>query len=346
MFRFENPSILLFLLIVPIGVLLFVLLQHKKKKQLNQAIDFSLQNQVIPLLSFGKQRLKFILLCLAYIFVVMAASNPQIASTLDKQNKKGSEIIICLDVSNSMLAQDLTPNRLEKAKLALGQLISQMQNDKIGIVLFAGSAYTFLPLTSDYATARMFCDVISTELISHQGTNIEQALSIAAQTFGENKTKNNSRTIILISDGEDNQPESFNIVEDIAKQGISVNCIGIGNPQGANIPVMDENGNTQYKRDKKGNIVVSKLNEDMLKQIASEGKGIYTRADKTSLGLNAIVKAVKKMDKQEYTALAYRDYNSVAYLFAFVGLLLLLLDWFIFSSKHRVINRKFFFGKE
>lgn len=344
MFRFEYPSILFFLLVVPVGVIFFLLYQNKKKNQLNKTIDTKLQDEILPLLSFGKQRLKFFIVCLAYIFIVLAASNPQIASTLDKENKKGCEIIVCLDVSNSMLAQDLSPNRLERAKLALSQLIAQMQNDKIGIVLFAGSAYSFLPLTLDYATARMFCDVIDTKLIAHQGTNIKQALGIASQTFKDNNTKNNSRTIILISDGEDNQPEAMQSVEEIVKQGITINCIGIGDPKGTTIPIADNNGNTEYKRDKDGNIVITKLNENMLKQVALQGKGIYTKADQTSLGLNSIVQAVKKMDKNEYVSLAYRDYYSVAYIFALIGLLLLIFDCFIFSAKHKTINRNFFFG--
>jgi len=321
-------------------------LQHKKKIQLNRTIDFKLQSEVLPLLSFGKQRLKFFFFCLAYIFVVLAASNPQIASSSDKQKKEGCEIIICLDISNSMLAQDLTPNRLERAKLAISQLISQMQNDKIGIVLFAGSAYTFLPLSSDYATARMFCDVIDTKLINRQGTNIYNALSVAFQSFKDSNTKNNSRTIILISDGEDYQPKATEIIKEITSQGITVNCIGIGSAEGTTIPIKDINDNTENKRDKNGNIVITKLNENVLDEIATLGKGVYTKADQTTLGLNAIIQAVKKMDKKEYVSLAYRDYYSISYIFAIIGLLLLTLDIFIFSAKHKVINRKFFFGKE
>lgn len=346
MFRFEFPNILFFLLAVPVGLALFVFLQYIEKKRLNSTIDIHLQDEVIPLLSFGKQRLKFILVCVAYVFLVLAASNPQIASSVDKKERKGCDVVVCLDVSNSMLAEDLSPNRLERAKLALTQLISQMQDDRIGIVLFAGSAYTFLPLTSDYATARMFCDIIDTKLIDYQGTDINQALSIAAQSFGESKTNDRSKAIILISDGEDNQPEAEQVAKSITKKGVVINCVGIGNAQGVRIPMKDRNGNIEYKKDKSGNIVFTRLNEQTLKNIASEGKGTYVRASNMSLGLNSVMKSINRMDKKEYTSLAYRDYNTVFYIFALVGLIILLLDFFIFNAKHKLINRNFFFGEK
>lgn len=345
MFRFEFPNILFFLLAVPIGLALFLFSQYLESKRLNSTIDIHIQDEVIPLLSFGKQRFKFILMCVAYVFLVLAASNPQLASSVDKKERKGCDVIVCLDVSNSMLAEDLSPNRLERAKLALTQLISQMQDDRIGIVLFAGSAYTYLPLTSDYATARMFCDIIDTKLIDYQGTDINQALSIASQSFGETSSKDRSKAIILISDGEDNQPQAEQVAKSIAKQGIVINCVGIGNAQGVRIPIKDRSGNVEYKKDKNGNIVITRLNEQTLKNIASEGKGTYVRASNMSLGLNSVMKSINRMDKKEYTSLAYRDYNTIFYVFALIGLIILLLDFFIFNAKHKLINRKFFFGK-
>lgn len=345
MFRFEFPNILFFLLAVPIGLALFLFSQYLESKRLNSTIDIHIQDEVIPLLSFGKQRFKFILMCVAYVFLVLAASNPQLASSVDKKERKGCDVIVCLDVSNSMLAEDLSPNRLERAKLALTQLISQMQDDRIGIVLFAGSAYTYLPLTSDYATARMFCDIIDTKLIDYQGTDINQALSIASQSFGETSSKDRSKAIILISDGEDNQPQAEQVAKSIAKQGTVINCVGIGNAQGVRIPIKDRSGNVEYKKDKNGNIVITRLNEQTLKNIASEGKGTYVRASNMSLGLNSVMKSINRMDKKEYTSLAYRDYNTIFYVFALIGLIVLLLDFFIFNAKHKLINRKFFFGK-
>ncbi len=346
MFRFEFPNILFFLLAVPIGLALFLFSQYLESKRLNSTIDIHIQDEVIPLLSFGKQRFKFILMCVAYVFLVLAASNPQLASSVDKKERKGCDVIVCLDVSNSMLAEDLSPNRLERAKLALTQLISQMQDDRIGIVLFAGSAYTYLPLTYDYATARMFCDIIDTKLIDYQGTDINQALSIASQSFGETSSKDRSKAIILISDGEDNQPQAEQVAKSIAKQGTVINCVGIGNAQGVRIPIKDRSGNVEYKKDKNGNIVITRLNEQTLKNIASEGKGTYVRASNMSLGLNSVMKSINRMDKKEYTSLAYRDYNTVFYIFALIGLIILLLDFFIFNAKHKLINRNFFFGKK
>ncbi|MBR1769702.1 MAG: VWA domain-containing protein [Bacteroidales bacterium] len=346
MFRFEYPDILFFLLAVPLGLIFFLLKQYRDKKRLNLSIDKKLQSEVLPLLSYGKQRLKFFLVCLAYIFIVLAASNPQVASGVDKRVRKGCDVIICLDVSNSMLAEDLSPNRLERAKLAISQLISGMQDDRIGIVLFAGSSYTFLPLTSDYATARMFNDIIDTKLIENQGTDIQQALETASRSFGESKGKDRSRTIILISDGEDNQPAAEDISKSIAKKGIIINAIGIGNEQGVRIPIRDRSGNVDFKKDRDGNIVITKLNEQTLKKISSQGGGTYVRANNMSLGLNEIMKSINKMDKQEYSSLAYRDYNTIFYIFAMAGLIVLIIEFFIFSAKHRIVNRKFFFGKD
>ncbi|MCF0209923.1 MAG: VWA domain-containing protein [Bacteroidales bacterium] len=345
MFKFEYPSILLLLLLIPIGAIVFAISQIKKRKKLNNTIDYKLQTEVLPLLSFGKQRLKFILTCIAFALLVLAAANPKVASGIDKQEKRGCDVVICLDISNSMLAQDLTPNRLERAKLAISQLISQMQDDRIGIVLFAGSSYTFLPLTADYATAKMFNDVIDTKLIDYQGTNIQQALETAGKSFGSEENKR-SKAVILISDGEDNQPEAENIAKKLAKEGIIINCIGIGSQQGTTIPMKDNSGNETLKKDKDGNIVVTKLNEQTLKKIAGEGSGVYVHAGNESLGLRSVMQSIDKMDKKEYTAMAYRDFNTVFYLFAIGALVFLLIDFIIYNAKNKVINRKFFFGKE
>lgn len=346
MFRFEFSYILYFLLLVPFACAFFFVAQHRLKRRLNKTIDFKLQKQMLPLLSFGKQRLKFILVCVAYIFIVLAAANPQVATAVDGKGRKGCDIMVCLDVSNSMLAEDLSPNRLERAKLALSQLISQMQDDRIGIVVFAGSSFTFLPLTSDYATAKMFTDIIDTKLIDNQGTDIEQALQTAVNGLGKKSGRDRTRAIILISDGEDNQPEAEEYSKDIVKQDVIVNCVGIGNAMGAKIPIRDRNGNLDYKRDKDGNIVITKLNEQTLKKIASGTGGEYIKADNSSLGLGAIMKSINKMDKKEYASMAYRDYDTIFYVFALFALVFLVSDTFIYNAKHRVINRKFFFGKE
>ncbi len=345
MFRFENSGILWLLLFVPLMIICFIIVQNKKRKKLDAAIDKKLQNQILPNLSFGKQRLKFILVVLSFVFLVLAAANPQRASTVDSKQRKGCDIMICLDISNSMLAQDLSPNRLERAKLAISGLIQQLNGDRIGIVLFAGSSYRYLPLTNDYATAKMFTDVIDTKLIDNQGTDIYSALQEAIMGFGQDKKTDNSRTIVLITDGEDLQPQAEDLAKQISKSDIVINCIGIGSTSGAKIPIND-NGTLTYKKDKQGNLVVTKLNEQMLKNIASQTGGQYVRASNSLLGLENILHSINKMDKKQYTALAYRDYQTIFYIPAIIALVILLIDTIIFSSKNKYINRKFFFGKD
>lgn len=345
MFRFENSDILWFLLFVPVMVLCFVVIQNTKRKKLNAAIDKGLQTYVLPDLSFGKQRLKFIMVMIAFVFIILAAANPQKASTVDNKQRKGCDIMICLDVSNSMLAQDLSPNRLERAKLAISSLIQQLDGDRIGIVLFAGSSYRFLPLTNDYATAKMFTDIIDTKLIDNQGTDIYSALQDAIDGFGKDNKVDNTRTIVLISDGEDLQPQAEDLAKQIAKSNIVINCIGIGSTSGAKIPIK-ENGTLTYKKDNQGNIVITKLNEQMLKSIASQTGGQYVRASNSLLGLENILHSINKMDKKQYAALAYRDYETIFYIPAIIALIILLIDTIIFNSKNKYINRKFFFGKD
>lgn len=345
MFKFEYPIILWLLLLIPIGILCFVVFQKKKKKDLNKIIDINLQKTVLPLLSFGKQRLKFILLCLAFFFIVLASANPEVASSTGKKDRKGCDIIICLDISNSMLANDLTPDRLSRAKLSINQLITQLQGDRIGIVVFAGSSFTFLPLTSDYATAKMFVDIIDTKLVENQGTNISEALDLASNAFGQENVSNHSRAIVLISDGEENQDKAIDLAGDISKKGIIINCIGIGSKEGSKIPINNGNG-LEYKKDKEGNIVVTHLNEQTLKSIAKVSGGEYIQANNASLGLDNILKSLSKMDKKQYEAMAFREYTTVFYLFAIIGLLLLIIEFFVYNSKNKFINRKLFFGKE
>lgn len=345
MFRFEFPYILWLLLFIPVIIVWFIVSQRSKKKKLASAIDTPLHNDILPLLSFGKQQLKFILLMLAFAFIVLAAANPQKATTIGNKERKAADIMICLDVSNSMLAQDLSPNRLERAKLAINQLITQLDGDRIGIVVFAGSSFNFLPLTSDYATAKMFTDVIDTKLIDNQGTNIQEALRTAARGFGEQKTKNRSRTIILISDGEDLEKQSEDLASEIAKDDIIINCIGIGSIEGTKIPIK-ENGIETFKKDSQGNIVITKLDETTLKNIAAKTNGKYIKPTNSTLGLDVIMKSIDSLDKNSTQGINFKDYQTLFYIPTIIALLLLILDFTIFNAKNKFINRKFFFGKD
>ncbi|MDD2530409.1 MAG: VWA domain-containing protein [Bacteroidales bacterium] len=346
MIRTEFPEALYLLILIPVFFVIHYIYIRRKKQRLKRFVDNELINTIVPELSYGKLWTKFILLNLAFMFLVIAISNPQIGTSIEKSERKGTDLMICLDISNSMLAEDIKPNRISRAKQSLNSLIDQLSNDRIGIVIFAGSAYVQLPITNDYSAAKTFIDIIDPSMISNQGTAIGEALEIANESFGE-KNNNKSRSIILISDGEDNEEEAVNIAKKIAKDGVIINTIGLGLAEGALIPINKKGASKiEYKKDANGSYVMTKLNEDILKDIATSGNGVYIKANNASIGLDNILARINKMDKNEYQAIAYKDYENRFYIFAFIALLFLIIEFFVFEKKNKYINRKFFFGKE
>lgn len=343
--RLENPSLLYLWLLIPLLCVAYFFYARRKKRRLKALASLRVQEVVMPELSLGKQHLKFILLNIVFFLLVLAAANPQSGTSLGKKERTGTDMIICLDVSNSMLAQDIKPNRISRAKQSINRLIHQLRGDRIGLVVFAGSSFVQLPLTSDYAAARTFVDVVEPDMIETQGTAIGESLKTAFAAFGEEQAKNRSRTIILISDGEDNEEDAVKIAGDISSNGVVINTIGLGMTEGVPIPVKSRSGQTEYKRDVLGNIVLTKLNEDLLKRIADKADGIYIRANNSTIGLEQILARINKMDKNEYEAVAYQSYESRFYIPAAIALLLLLVEYFVFEKRNKYINRKFFFGK-
>jgi Ca-activated chloride channel family protein len=326
-------------------VLLHYFYIKAKKKKLAQFADTKTQQTIIPDLSIGKQYLKFTLWNISFFFLVLALANPQKGTSIEKKERTGTDLMVCLDVSNSMLAEDLKPNRISRAKQALTQLVNQLEGDRVGIVVFAGTSFVHLPITSDYTAAKTFIDVIDTKLIETQGTAIAECLEKAFSSFENQEQTKRSRSIILISDGEDNEEGALDVTKDIAKDGVVINTIGLGQTEGTPIPVYDRHGQSQYKKDANGNIVLTKLNETLLKNIAKEGNGVYIRANNTSIGLDNILARINKMEKNEYEAIAYKNYDSKFYIFACIALFFLLLEWIVFEKKNKYINRKLFFGE-
>lgn len=346
MIRTEFPEALYLLLLIPVFFIIHYIYIKKKKARLKRFVDKELIDTIVPEISYGKIWIKFILLNLAYLFIVIAIANPQIGTSIEKSERKGTDLMVCLDISNSMLAEDIKPNRISRAKQSLNSLIDQLSNDRIGIVIFAGSAYVQLPITNDYSAAKTFIDIIDPSMISNQGTAIGEALEIANEGFGE-KSNKKSRSIILISDGEDNEEEAVSIAKEIAKDGVIINTIGLGLPEGALIPINKQGGGKiEYKKDENGSYVMTKLNETILKDIASVGNGVYIRANNTSIGLDNILARINKMEKNEYQAIAYKDYENRFYIFAFIAFVILVIEFFVFEKKNKYINKKFFFGKE
>lgn len=344
MIRIQTPELLYLWLLIPFFFLLEYYIIRRKKEKLSKFIDNNLLEYVIPDISYGKKWTKFILLNLAFFFLVLALANPQIGTSIEKNQRKGSDIMICLDISNSMYAEDIKPNRISRAKQSINKLIDELENDRIGIVVFAGSAYIQLPITNDYGAAKTFVDMVDPSMISNQGTAIGEALDMAYNGFGE-KVRNKSRSIILISDGENNEDNALEVAEQVSKENVSIHTIGLGLTEGALIPIGNKGGQVEYKKTAEGSYVMTKLNEELLKSIASKGNGVYIRANNSSIGLDNILARINKMDKNEYEAVAYKDYDSRYYIFAFISFIILLAEYFIFEKRNKYINRKFFFGR-
>ncbi len=336
MFRFENTYYLYGLTLIPLFIILFMLMMRWKKKSLKKFGESFLIKQLMPDASKHKPNIKFLILMIAYSFLVLGLANPQIGSKLEKVKRKGSDMIIALDVSNSMLAQDIKPNRLEKSKNAISQLIDKLTNDRIGIIVFAGKPYVQLPITTDYGAAKMFLSTINTNIISSQGTDIGAAMELAYNSFGDadNKTDNKNKSIIIISDGEDQEDNAVEIAKNVAEKGISINTIGIGSPNGAPIPV----SSNRFKKDRQGNTVITKLNQAMLEQIASAGNGIYVQANNTEIGLNKIFRKINKLNKKEYESKVFTDYEDRFQIFIAISLFLLILELFIFERKSKLFR--------
>ena len=332
MLRLENSYFLYGLILIPLFIILFFSLMRWKRKALKRFGTMSVINRLIP--DFSKERtiLKFIFLIIAYVFLIIGLANPQIGSKLVKGERKGIDIMIALDVSNSMLAEDIQPNRLEKAKQAISKLIDKLKNDRIGIIVFAGKAYTQLPITSDYAAAKMFLSTIDPTIVPVQGTAISEAIRLATKSFND---ENHNKAIIIITDGEDHEGQAIEETKQAVDVGISVFTIGMGLPDGSPIPLYNGNKQLGYKKDKNGNTVVTKLNESILQQIASEGNGIYVRANNTSAGLRTIFQKINKIEKKEYENRIFSDFESRFQYFIGITIILLIIELLIVERKSK-----------
>lgn len=339
MFRFANPEYFFLLLLLPLMLALFFYVRYRYNKRLRKFGNPETIAQLMPEASWRKTTYKFILIGLALLFLIVAMARPQNGARLKEVKKKGVEIMLVVDVSNSMMAEDFSPSRLERTKYAINSLLDKFTDDRVGLIVFAGRAFVQLPITSDYITAKSFVDYVSPGMVNMQGTAIESALKLAGKSFSSGSA--DSRAIILISDGENHEDDPLAEAARLAKEGIIVSTIGIGTPEGAPIsiggePIKDENGN----------IVVSKLNEELLKEIALETGGTYVRATNQSLGLNEIVDQIKKLDAREFGTTLFDEYNELYPYFAGIALLLLLLEFSLLERKNRIITRMRFFHIE
>ena len=332
MFRFEHPNYLYLLLVLPVLLVLFIFYMRNKKRALKRLGEMPLLRSLMPEVALKKQYLKFWILWICCGLLVLVIAGPQFGSKLETVKKQGIEVMVCLDVSNSMLSTDITPTRLDKAKQILSRLVDNLDNDKIGLIVFAGDAYIQLPITSDYISAKMFLSSISPAMVPAQGTAIGSAIQLAMKSFSPNETT--EKTIILITDGEDHQDNSVGAAEEAAKRGISVNVLGIGSLQGGPIPTA--NG---YLKDKDGNMVLTRLDEKIAQDIAVAGKGIYIRTDNTNNALKTLQKELDKKTKSEVENKVYSSYDEKYAIAAWTLLFLLVVEFFIFDRKNRILSK-------
>ena len=340
MFRFANIEVLWLLWTIPVFVAAYIWYTRLKRRQLESFGDAELMAQLMPNASRTRPTVKFAIVIVALTLLIIAAARPQFGQNEHTEKRQGIEAIVALDISNSMLAEDVAPNRLDRAKQMLSKLMDNMVNDKVGLVVFAGEAFIQLPITCDYVSAKMFLNAIKPELIKTQGTAIGDALSTSIRCFGEQSDA--SRAIILITDGENHEDDAVAVAKRAKEAGIQVLVVGIGKPEGSPIPVP---GTNNFRKDRQGNVVVSRLNEDMCREIAQAGGGIYVRCDNTNTATKAIQKELDKLATQEIETQVFTDYNEQFQSFALIALLLLVIDFFIFNRKNKAITRLNIFGE-
>lgn len=334
MFRFAHPDFLYLLFVLPVLIVFYVYAMARKKKAIKKYGNPRLLAELMPEVSRGRQRLKFWLLFGAITMVIFVIAGPQFGSKLETVKRQGVEIMVCLDVSNSMLAEDVSPNRLEKAKQMLSKLTDGFSNDKMGLIVFAGDAFTQLPITSDYISAKMFLSSINPSMVSTQGTAIGAAINLALRSFTPSETSD--KTIILITDGENHEDDAVKAAAAAAEKNIHVNIVGMGDPKGSPIPIAGANN---YMKDKDGNVVITKLNEQMCQEIVAAGHGMYVRADNTNSAQKALQKEIDKMNKSELDSKVYSEYDEQFQTLAWIALVLLIADFFVLDRKNRVFRK-------
>ncbi len=335
LFRFGNPGLLPWLVLVPVIIAVFITMLVLRKSALRRFGDEALLQKLMPDESLPRIILKFIIFVIALGLMIFGAARPQFGSKLEEVKKQGVEIVIALDVSNSMLSEDIKPNRLEKSKRAISSLVSKLTNDKIALIVFAGEAYTQMPMTADYGAAKMFLSTINTGYIERQGTAIGAAVDLGIKSFDQESPA--SKALIIISDGENHEDDALAKIKEATEKGIIVHTIGMGLPQGAPIPVYGRY-QKEFRKDREGNTVISKLNEEMLQKIAAEGNGVYVRASNASAGLNVVYDEISKMDKTELESKIYTDFDEkFQYLFG-IAFILLVLELLFAERKNKFLK--------
>ena len=344
MYELEEKWYLYFLAVIPVMTILFLYIQFWKRKKQREFGDLDLIKKLSPEKSAFKPALKLGVILLALTCLIIGLVNPKIGTKLETVKREGIDVIFAIDVSKSMLAEDVAPSRLEKSKQIVSQIINQLVGDRIGIVAYAGSAFPVLPITTDYGVAKMFLQSMNPSMVSSQGTSLDEAIKLSSTYFDDDKKT--SKLLILISDGEDHSEGASDAAEEANKLGLKIITIGLGTPKGGPIPLKENGRVVSFKRDQNNEVVVTKLNEESLKVIAKNTKGGYINGNNTKEVLEYIKKALDNIEKTEFEAQEFTDYNSQFQWFLGMAFFLLFLDVFFLERKTEWLKKLNLFNEK
>lgn len=337
MIQFVTPQYLLLILLIPVFFVLYAFYRRGRRKKMALLGNPEVINKLMPTRSRAKGWVRLTFFSLAWLFFMIGLSRPQIGARIKESDKRGAEIMIALDVSNSMMARDYSPNRLERAKLAIARLVDKLQGDRIGLIVFAGQSFVQLPITTDYVSAKIFLNSISNESVPVQGTALGDAINTAIRGFSTDaQMGKNNRAIILITDGENHEDDAVAAAKTAAELGIKVFCVGVGSPEGKPIPM---NASGELLKDREGNIVVTKLDEKTLEEVALAGGGAYVRAGNTEFGLNPVIDEIKNLEDEQYKSVVFEDFDEQYMYFFAIALFFFLLEFLV--GTRRVGKRMF-----
>jgi Ca-activated chloride channel family protein len=336
MFRFENEIYQWAFLALPVILILYILTRLRSRKLLQNFAEAKFRDVLIAENSKFKHIYKFIFLFLASISLIFGLMNLQFGSKLQEVEREGIEIIVGIDISNSMLAEDIQPSRIERAKQSVMKLIDNLTNDKLGLIIFAGESFLQLPLTTDYSAAKLLVSTITTDLIPTQGTAIGSSIDLAMESFSEDEV---NKVLIIITDGENHEDDALGMAEEAVEKGIFVNTIGMGSVDGAPIPVMKNGRNVGFRKDRSGETVVTKLNEGMLRQIAATGNGRFLRASGADLNLKAILDDLENIEKTKFDTKVFTDYEDQFQWFFGATLFFLVIEYIMTYRKNKILSR-------
>ncbi len=344
MYQIEEPKYIIYFLFIAILIVMYFVVVYWKRKKQRAFADLQLLKKLSPESSKFKSALKFIVIIISLSFLIFALMNPKIGTQLKTIKRQGVDIVFALDVSKSMLAEDIAPNRLEKSKQIISKIIDKLGGDRVGIIIYAGNAYPLLPITTDHAAAKMFLQNASPNTVSSQGTAINEALRLS-KTFFDDESQTN-RFLFIVSDGEDHKKNSDNLAKDVLKEGIKTFTIGVGTTKGGPIPIKRNGKFLGYKKNNKDEVVITQLHDETLKQIAKKGDGKYIYGNNTSKTVDFIEELLNDAEKKEFETKQFSDYKDQFQWFVALGLLFLVLDVFLLNKKTKWIQKLNLFNEE